>query len=158
MLSNGVCFPYCQLPCLSCTWSKNVQICQSCLRGYILSTNGTCITNLVCTTQSVCEYCPLGYFVYKGQCVACLRNCDTCLFNPPDLSFIIASFNYVPYINCTRCASGFYLDPSKLICVVCPDNCHICLSALNCLICRNGSFVEKLNYNRGNAIYSTGIC
>ena len=158
LLSKGICYPYCQLPCLACSWSNGVQICQSCLRGYALSSSGTCIPNLGCVTQLNCEYCPLGFFVYKGQCFACLGNCDTCTFTPPDLSFIITSFNYVPYLNCTRCTSGYYLDPSKLICMLCPDNCQVCLAGLNCQICRNGFFVEHLNYNRGNNTYSTGIC
>lgn len=78
-LVNGKCSPLCILPCISCDWSGNVQSCSQCLQGYTV-VKGTCQPNFSCMSSNICEFCPLGYFAYRGQCYSCPSSCIKCIF------------------------------------------------------------------------------
>jgi hypothetical protein len=139
-LANGICNPLCVLPCVACSLSaNNSQICSSCLLGYVLS-NGSCVGDYSCLSSKICEFCPLGYFAYRGSCHTCSSNCAQCTFAPGDPAFVVSGNNYVPYLNCTQCGPGFYLDPS-LACFSCPKNCSQCLSPSSCTHCLPGHFL-----------------
>lgn len=143
---------------MSCTWSNGVQICSSCLRGYSL-TNGTCVGSFGCVAQSICEFCPLGYFAYRGVCYECMPNCASCQFLPSDPAFVIAGTNYLSYLNCSYCGKGYFMSPTARICTLCDANCAFCDSKKNCLRCSDGYFLERRNYNmQVSGAASVGMC
>ena len=99
--------------CLTCnssfceTCSSNIFICTSCINGYGLNTNGTCMP---CQTSSSlclncdganlnqCVSCNQGYFFVGGICRPCTTTCISCS----------------NATTCNSCIDGYYLDSANI--------------------------------------------
>jgi hypothetical protein len=109
-------------------------------------------------STGICEFCPLGYFAYRGSCYNCQSNCAHCSFAPDDPTFVISANNYVHFLNCTQCLAGYYLD-TTMTCLSCPKNCSVCVSPTACTNCLPGYFLEYKLLNGVNSLnYSVGVC
>lgn len=156
-LQNGACLVACELPCVACSSPNGTQTCTNCLQGYSLI-GGNCQADFSCEASSICEFCPLGFFAYKGQCHQCASNCMACTFSPTDPAFVVSGSNYFSYLSCTKCNTGFYIDTS-LNCQPCRSTCRHCLALNLCSQCVAGYFLEyKLLNGISNLNYSVGVC
>lgn len=127
------------------------------MQGYSLLA-GVCSPNFSCMSLNICEFCPIGYFAYRGQCYSCPSNCIKCIFATQDPSFVISGSNYLPFVTCQRCNQSYYLDTTQN-CKKCLVNCLYCYSAYSCNVCASSYFLEYKLLNGINTFnYSAGIC
>lgn len=138
-LADGQCTPLCFLPCVVCGVANSKQVCQRCLQGYSLQ-NGSCTPDFSCAGPGSCEFCPLGYFPWRGSCQACQSNCDFCTLAAPDPAFTLSGSNYLPFLTCGQCTNGYFLD-STSNCLPCSSACLTCTSSNLCAQCKLGHFL-----------------
>ena len=136
-LINGKCAP-CIAGCNSCS-NITISTCLSCAPGLMLyqsfnSTNGA--TSMTCKacgpycamckmvgSQSVCEYCMVGYYLNSnfGCSADCSYQCATCNLNNPS--------------QCTSCIAGYTLNSSSIS--GCTNDLS-CNSTSSCYVCPIG--------------------
>ena len=118
--SDNVCVLGCPDNCLSCT---SASVCNICIEGYSVNSNGTCLPCLSncrqCsgTQQSVCLSCGKGFFLNtEGTCSVCTEFCSSC--DPNGCTQCVAGYTLTSDFKCakkckTPCASCSTTDPSS---------------------------------------------
>ena len=144
-LSQGVCAA-CDISCSTCLDSS---VCSICNTAYFNGTNvnnahcQACSTGCsTCSDATICSACMSGYRINSLVCAACTANCATCSVSScltcTSGAVLVATGCYVctdvgqqgsigcisclsagGRIECTACASGYYLDPSTKVCATC---------------------------------------
>ena len=75
---QGNCASNCQYPCATCSVS-DANICNSCLLGFTLNSEGICVPQTNCSAASPCQTCPFGWTLSNNTCLKCSQqNCTRC--------------------------------------------------------------------------------
>ncbi len=126
-VQNGKTVQLCRLnPCTvgNCTYCNTTGKCITCKSGFILHTNGSCITN--CTSISSCISCGSGVTSYCAQCFE-PRSWNT-------TKHACESFSGTGWCkqhdkNCSQCLAGYTLRQRSCIPNCDSPNCSICFPA-----------------------------
>ena len=116
---NSIHCSACPSTCISCTNSATCLTCQP--SYFILPSTGS----NVCTCDTASQYFsnpPNGC----QQCGVIISGCITCASDMLTPS---------PFIICTQCQNGYYIDPVTQFCVPCPSTCDTCNSGPICTSC-----------------------
>ena len=122
-----MCVLGCPDNCLSCTSSS---VCNICIEGYSVSSNGNCLPCLSncrqCsgTQQGVCLSCGKGFFLNtEGTCSVCTEFCSSCNAN-----------------GCTECVAGYALTSDFQCAKKCTTPCASCSTTdpSSCFSCLAG--------------------
>jgi len=135
-----------------------------CATGFRLDSTTTPATCKACTdaNAATCSAtdaitCKDTYFLLDKKCVSITGNCATTSSTKRE------KLNDVDYVNCTKCDSGYYLDPVKSTCNALKSNCKLG-NATSCTECMNemdGTTIKttyELNASNTCVVTKRGEC
>ncbi|EAR93317.2 hypothetical protein TTHERM_00746890 (macronuclear) [Tetrahymena thermophila SB210] len=121
-------------------------LCQTCIAGYIQSSDKTTCSCSVqncqaCKAQegTICDFCVNGYLISldKKQCSCAVPNCSQC--------------NLLDGTQCQTCISGYNLNPLNSKCLCSVSNCQTCNSS-------NGNLCDSCITNYAPIGIQSPIC
>lgn len=120
-----------------------------------MNSDGECVANTTCNTNSTCLVCPYGYAMLMANTNTKLtQNCSEC-----NVSSNCARCNISETSQCYTCPMGWYLNGST--CVKCMDGCSECISAKMCVMCSSGYIQTQsgsVNGNMGTGLLNCTLC
>jgi proprotein convertase subtilisin/kexin type 5 len=126
------------LACSSCssqcsTCKLTPEHCISCPSGLSLQPNATCLLS-----------CDSGLVSVEGACLKCTYPCATC--SAATINCTSCSAGYLAGFVCVNiCPDSTYPDASTRVCQNCPNQCSLCLSAIQCSTCTSGYYLYSKN-------------
>lgn len=146
--ADGYC-AQCPGACSTCDGSG---ACTSCPIGLVLESGWCSIPNCSSQSGASCRKCADGYFIFKGLCEQCGKDCTECS-SPTKCTICNTGFSSVNgtcliehCMNsisnlCAQCEPGYY--PLNGICMACASSCATCTNSSKCDSCPNGwSFIS----------------
>ncbi|EAR81858.2 zinc finger lsd1 subclass family protein (macronuclear) [Tetrahymena thermophila SB210] len=137
-VTQSLCFPICDPPCLTCNQPKNSSACLSCIDGFFLFNNQCLNCQSPCAScidsSSNCLSCIENYTFIQSQNY-CSPNCD------PSCKTCSSPNNNQ---SCLSCDDGFYLTNDQ--CIQCQFPCLTCQNqSNNCQSCSVNYILDTLN-------------
>lgn len=131
--------------CLSCSSNGSSFICDSCVNGFYVLNDSSCVPCInpctYCSTNGTfCYNCTINYFQVGGNCLSCstLTHCLLC--------------TDTPFFSCLTCNNSmqYFLNPGTSLCEPC--NLAGCLFCTSYSVCSNCSlsqnyFIDPLSPN-----------
>lgn len=121
----------------------------------MMNSDGQCVANTSCNTNSTCLVCPFGYSLLMANTNTKLtQNCTECNVNSS-----CARCNISNPSQCYSCPMGWYLNGS--VCEKCDASCSSCISSKMCSMCSSGYVPIQsggLNGNMASGLLNCTLC